>query len=188
MDSRLSDLEDENNELKTIIKNLQQDLAKHREIIALQQECLFKGKKIQDHQQCLECGKIFVNNSFLQSHLKRRHLKLTAQDEASTETFSGEKESNSVSTQTQTGANLSQDTLMTTSTINDSVFDEDRTVKRSKSLPALSLQYYINNEESVRESRTPGPTLSRKPSFKKKISSIGKKFNKSLRKMSFKKK
>ena len=39
----------------------------------MQQECLFNNSKLESLQKCCHCDKVFVNESFLLSHIRRRH-------------------------------------------------------------------------------------------------------------------
>ena len=73
MDSKLDELVIENKKLENTIKSLQRDLVKCKEIITLQQQCIFTGSSLQQFQKCLYCEKIFINESYLNSHLLRRH-------------------------------------------------------------------------------------------------------------------
>ena len=66
-------LTEENKELRLELARLREDLETARMTITLQQECLFKGYKMEDFQKCLHCHKIFTNNSYLISHIERRH-------------------------------------------------------------------------------------------------------------------
>ena len=42
-------------------------------MLAAQQECLYKGTDPKEFQKCIFCTKTFVNQSFLLSHINRRH-------------------------------------------------------------------------------------------------------------------
>ena len=197
MDLRISDLEEENSKLRAMIRTLEIDLCKHRKLIALQQECLLNGNKILDHQQCWICEKIFINQSFLKSHIRRRHS--SQEDEEDISTSSSVTESHSISTQTGASFVDSQDTLATTTTFTSTVNisrDEERGIRRYKSLPSISspLSSSIIDQDmcfdkdiALNDSARRSQTLSRKPSIKKKFSSMGHKLNKSFKKLSFKK-
>ena len=66
-------LPEENKKLRLELARLREDLETARMTITLQQECLFKGYKMEDFQKCLHCHKIFTNHSYLISHIERRH-------------------------------------------------------------------------------------------------------------------
>ena len=63
----------ENKRLRLEIARLREELEAAHMTISLQQECLFKGYKMEDFQKCLHCHKIFTNHSYLVSHIERRH-------------------------------------------------------------------------------------------------------------------
>ena len=44
-----------------------------KKMLTAQQECLLKGTDLKDFQKCSFCPKTFINQSFLTSHLARRH-------------------------------------------------------------------------------------------------------------------
>ena len=64
---------EENKRLRLEIARLREELEAAHMTISLQQECLFKGYKMEDFQKCLHCHKIFTNHSYLVSHIERRH-------------------------------------------------------------------------------------------------------------------
>ena len=73
MDYKWDELVIENKKLENTIKSFQSELVKCKEIITLQQQCIFTGSSLQQFQKCLYCEKIFINESYLNSHLLRRH-------------------------------------------------------------------------------------------------------------------
>ena len=60
---------------------LRKEVKKSRKLLAVQQESLFKGTDIKEFQKCLLCSKTFINESFLVSHMNRRHKSDMKQDE-----------------------------------------------------------------------------------------------------------
>ena len=67
------DLAEENKTLRRELARLREELETAQMTITLQQECLYKGYKMEDFQKCLHCHKIFTNHSYLISHIERRH-------------------------------------------------------------------------------------------------------------------
>ena len=61
-------------------KALRKEMKKRRKMLTAQQECIFKGTDLREFQKCSHCPKTFVNQSFLTSHLARRH-RLVRQEE-----------------------------------------------------------------------------------------------------------
>ena len=75
-----SQLVEENRDLRRELERLREQLERLREeletaktTITLQQECLFKGYRVEQFEKCPHCHKIFTNNSYLAAHLRRRH-------------------------------------------------------------------------------------------------------------------
>ena len=75
------ELSEENKTLRLELASLREELEAAQKTITLQQECLFKGYKMEDFQKCPHCHKIFTNHSYLISHIERRH-KASEGDEA----------------------------------------------------------------------------------------------------------
>ena len=67
------ELSEENKKLRLELARLRGELETAQMTITLQQECLFKGYKLEDFQKCPHCYKIFTNHSYLISHIERRH-------------------------------------------------------------------------------------------------------------------
>ena len=59
--------------LEEEVKALRKENKKRRKMLTAQQECMFKGTNLKDFQKCSFCPKTFINQSFLTSHLARRH-------------------------------------------------------------------------------------------------------------------
>ena len=59
--------------LEQEVKALRKENKKRRKMLTAQQECIFKGTNLKDFQKCSFCPKTFINQSFLTSHLARRH-------------------------------------------------------------------------------------------------------------------
>ena len=59
--------------LEEEVKALRKENKKRRKMLTAQQECIFKGTNLRDFQKCSFCPKTFINQSFLTSHLARRH-------------------------------------------------------------------------------------------------------------------
>ena len=55
------------------IKVLRKESRKRKKMLEAQQECMFKGADLREFQKCTHCAKTFINQSFLSSHLARRH-------------------------------------------------------------------------------------------------------------------
>ena len=55
------------------VKYLEMEIEKYKKIIVMQQECLFNESKLETFQKCCHCDKVFVNESFLLSHIRRKH-------------------------------------------------------------------------------------------------------------------
>ena len=68
-----SQLVEENRDLRRELKRLREELETAKTTITLQQECLFKGYRVEQFEKCPHCHKIFTNNSYLAAHLRRRH-------------------------------------------------------------------------------------------------------------------
>ena len=59
--------------LEEEVKALRKENKKRKKMLTAQQECIFKGTNLKDFQKCSFCPKTFINQSFLTSHLARRH-------------------------------------------------------------------------------------------------------------------
>ena len=68
-----SQLVEENRDLRRELDRLREELETAKTTITLQQECLFKGYRVEQFEKCPHCHKIFTNNSYLAAHLMRRH-------------------------------------------------------------------------------------------------------------------
>ena len=68
-----SQLVEENRDLRRELERLREELETAKTTITLQQECLFKGYRVEQFEKCPHCHKIFTNNSYLAAHLRRRH-------------------------------------------------------------------------------------------------------------------
>ena len=68
-----SQLVEENRDLREELERLREQLETAKTTITLQQECLFKGYRVEQFEKCPHCHKIFTNNSYLAAHLRRRH-------------------------------------------------------------------------------------------------------------------
>ena len=131
---------------------LREELERARRTIALQQECLFAGYRVEEFVKCLLCEKIFTNNSFLESHTRRRHQGTEARRVASKET------------QTE---HFYPD-------------DEDPNIKRSASFSEKEDEFHEQLPTS--QSSLSVKNRKVKNSLKGNFSSIGKKLNKILKK------
>ena len=60
-------------DLEEKVKHLELEIEKYKKIIVMQQECLFNESKLETFQKCCHCDKVFVNESFLLSHIRRKH-------------------------------------------------------------------------------------------------------------------
>ena len=176
METKVTKLETKIKELETTIMHLQEGLLKYEEIIALQQECILKNKPLEKFQKCTFCKKIFVNKSFLKSHMLRKHpgecFDDSDKDELIVEVLSKE-------TQTEDDDNHMN-------------FEVDPALVRHwKSLPSVAstledkspLDFFPSKHSSIVENISKP-----KPSLKKKISSISRKINRSFKSISLKKK
>ena len=83
--------------------SLRKEVKKSRKMLAVQQESLFKGTDFKEFQKCLLCPKTFINESFLLSHMNRRHKTEMRENGLSPSVFSEMmKDTNNVSTTTAT--------------------------------------------------------------------------------------
>ena len=163
-------------ELENTIVHLQEGLLKYEEIIALQQECIIKDKPLEKFQKCTYCKKIFVNKSFLKSHILRKHAdespKFIENDDSGTVLKKLNQE-----TQTESDSNMN--------------FEVDpNLVRHWRSLPSVASTLedksplaFITSKHSLEAESFSKP----KPSVRKKISSISRKISKSFKSISLKK-
>ena len=63
----------EEKDLSEKVKCLEKEIEKYKKIIVMQQDCLFNNSKLETFQRCFHCDKVFVNESFLRSHIRRKH-------------------------------------------------------------------------------------------------------------------
>ena len=151
------------------VAQLEGEVERYKRIIAMQQECLFRHQDFQQFQKCSFCDKIFVNNSFLSSHLARRHP----------EQVQGEDE---VTEHSRTQSHQSTQTQEDTSSLlevghSDQELEDSR---RSASWPSLATTATLES-----------PAARHKPhkhSLKRKLSSISRKLNRSFKTLSLKRK
>ena len=59
--------------METELKALRKESKKRKKMMAVQQESMFKDKDFREFRKCSLCPKVFVNESFLSSHMRRRH-------------------------------------------------------------------------------------------------------------------
>ena len=64
---------DDKGDLIDKVMCLEKEIEKYKRIIVMQQECLFNNSKLESLQKCCHCDKVFVNESFLCSHIRRKH-------------------------------------------------------------------------------------------------------------------
>ena len=148
-------ISDEKGLLEQELVILKEELERAKRTIALQQECLFAGYRVEEFVKCLLCEKIFTNNSFLEAHTRRRHQ------------GAGEKEARRVASKE-------------TQTEHFYPGDEDPNIKRSASFSEKEEEFH----EHLPTSQTSLSVKNRKvkKSLKGNFSSIGKKLNKILKK------
>ena len=211
MDSKLDELVIENKKLENTIKSFQSELVKCKEIITLQQQCIFTGSSLQQFQKCLYCEKIFINESYLNSHLLRRHKK---EKEKSEKASFVSQQNKATQTQTEELPIESCTTFKTPekhlelSSADNSCFSNNssnvssesshgKLSRRSHSLPSISSYSTLQDEtmfdlEVTQEKYS--STLERdkvkrkSKNIKKKISAIGKKINSSFKSLSLQRK
>ena len=151
------------------ISQLEAEVERYKRIIAVQQDCLFRHRDFQQFQKCSFCDKIFVNSSFLSSHVARRHPEQVRGDDEVTE-HNGRQSHESTQTQEDTSSLLEVDH-------SDQELEGSR---RSASWPSLATTATLES-----------PAARHKPhkhSLKRKLSSISKKLNRSFKTLSLKRK
>ena len=211
MDSKWDELVIENKKLENTIKSFQSELVKCKEIITLQQQCIFTGSSLQQFQKCLYCEKIFINESYLNSHLLRRHKN---ERKKSKNTSFVSQQNHATQTQTEelhiesgTKFKTSEKDLRSSSADNSCFSNNSSNVssesshgklsRRSHSLPSISSYSTLQDEtmfdlEVTQEKYS--STLERdkvkrkSKNIKKKISAIGKKINSSFKSLSLQRK
>ena len=151
------------------VSQLEGEVERYKRIIAMQQECLFRHEDLQQFQKCSFCDKIFVNSSFLSSHVARRHPDQVQGGDEETE-HSGRQSHQSTQTQEETSSPLE-------------VGHSDQELEgsmRSASWPSLATTTTLES-----------PAARHKPhkhSLKRKLSSISRKLNRSFKTLSLKRK
>ena len=55
------------------VKALKKEAKNRKKMLAVQQKSMFEDKDFRDFRKCSLCPKVFVNESFLSSHMRRRH-------------------------------------------------------------------------------------------------------------------
>ena len=152
------------------VAQLEAEVERYKRIIAMQQECLFRHQDLQQFQKCSFCDKIFVNNSFLSSHVARRHPEQVQGEDEVTE---HSRTQSHQSTQTQEEASSSS--LLEVGHSDQELEDS----RRSASWPSLA----TTTLESPAARHKP-----HKHSLKRKLSSISRKLNRSFKTLSLKRK
>ena len=153
------------------ISQLEAEVERYKRIIALQQECLFRHQDFQQFQKCSFCDKIFVNNSFLTSHVARRHPEHVRGEDEETE-HSGRQSHQSTQTQEDTSRSSPLEVGHSDQELEAS--------RRSASWPSLATNATLES-----------PAARHKPhkhSLKRKLSSISRKLNRSFKTLSLKRK
>ena len=148
------------------VAQLEAEVERYKRIIAMQQECLFRHQDLQQFQKCSFCDKIFVNRSFLSSHVARRHPEQVQGEDEVTE------HSRTQSTQTQEETSSILEVGRSDQELEDS--------RRSASWPSLATTATLES-----------PAARHKPhkhSLKRKLSSISRKLNRSFKTLSLKRK
>ena len=151
------------------VAQLEAEVERYKRIIAMQQECLFRHQDLQQFQKCSFCDKIFVNRSFLTSHVARRHPEQVQSEDKVTE-HSGTQSHQSTQTQEETSSLLKLGH-------SDQELEDSR---RSASWPSLATTATLES-----------PAARHKPhkhSLKRKLSSISRKLNRSFKTLSLKRK
>ena len=151
------------------VAQLEAEVERYKRIIAMQQECLFRHQDFQQFPKCSFCDKIFVNSSFLTSHVARRHPEQVQGEDEVTE-HSGRQSHQSTQTQEETSSRLELGH-------SDQELEDSR---RSASWPSLATTATLES-----------PAARHKPhkhSLKRKLSSISRKLNRSFKTLSLKRK
>ena len=151
------------------VAQLEAEVERYKRIIAMQQECLFRHQDLQQFQKCSFCDKIFVNSSFLSSHVARRHPEQVQGEDEVTE-HSRTQSTQSTQTQVETSSLLEVGH-------SDQELEDSR---RSASWPSLATTATLES-----------PAARHKPhkhSLKRKLSSISRKLNRSFKTLSLKRK
>ena len=152
------------------VAQLEAEVERYKRIIAMQQECLFRHQDLQQFQKCSFCDKIFVNRSFLSSHVARRHPEQVQGEDEVTE-HSGRQSHQSTQTQEEDTSSLLEVGH------SDQELEDSR---RSASWPSLATTTTLES-----------PAARHKPhkhSLKRKLSSISRKLNRSFKTLSLKRK
>ena len=153
------------------VAQLEAEVARYKRIIVMQQECLLRHRDFQQFQKCSFCDKIFVNSSFLCSHMARRHPEqLQGGDEVKER--SGTQSQQSTQTQEEASSPLEK-----ASSPLDQELEESR---RSASWPSLATTATLESPAARHQPH--------KHSLKRKLSSITRKLNRSFRTLSLKRK
>ena len=154
------------------VAQLEGEVERYKRIIAMQQECLFRHQDLQQFQKCSFCDKIFVNRSFLSSHVARRHPEQLPGEDEVTE-HSGRQSHQSTQTQEETSSSSPLEVGHSDQELEDS--------RRSASWPSLATTATL-------ESPAARQLKPHKHSLKRKLSSISRKLNRSFKTLSLKRK
>ena len=158
------------------VAQLEAEVARYKRIIVMQQECLFRHRDFQQFQKCSFCHKIFVNSSFLCSHMARRHPEqLKGEDEVKER--SGTQSHQSTQTQEEASSPLEEASSPLALGHSDQEREESR---RSASWPSLATTATLESPAARHQPH--------KHSLKRKLTSIGRKLNRSFRTLSLKRK
>ena len=151
------------------VKHLELEIEKYKKIIVMQQECLFNESKLETFQKCCHCDKVFVNESFLLSHIRRKH------GISPSEPYKIEKP-RMVEQETQTSWQFTINEEMLLSSVSSLVLGSNK----SKSWP--DIRNGSKDPEPVWEDNE--LEKKKKKSFKRKVFALKNKINENLRKMS----
>ena len=164
---------DDKGDLIEKVKCLEKEIEKYKRIIVMQQECLFNNSKLESLQKCCHCDKVFVNESFLCSHIRRKHGLSPGQD-----TLDSKKNESPrlVDQETQTSAGQLNGELFLSESFSSLIHGSNK----SKSWPDIR-----NDSKDPKPEWENGLVEKRKKrSLKGKVVALKKKINENLRKVS----
>ena len=159
-------------DLSEKVKCLEKEIENYKRIIVMQQDCLFNNSKLETFQKCFRCDKVFVNESFLRSHIRRKHGLSPLQDTLDSEE---NEKPRMVDQETQTSGQLNR--------------NEDELLSESFSSIILGSNKSKSWPDIRNDSKDPKPewendVRKKRKSLKGKVVALKKKMNENLRKMS----
>ena len=158
-------------DLEEKVKCLEMEIDKYKKIIVMQQECLFNESKLETFQKCCHCNKVFVNESFLLSHIRRKHGVSPTQNTLKIEIIGKPR---MVEQETQTSWQFIRNEDLPFSSL---VLG----LNKSKSWPDIRND---SRDDPKAEWENNGVGMNKKKSFRRTVFALKNKINENLRKMS----